>query len=190
MPGNNVTDGKLMLSLLRSARLISYGFIGGYEPGVGSDTGLGMGKKYTLSYSVVPHNGDWRSARPWRAGLEFNNPLIVQTVASHPGDWPTKWGLVEIPSEDVVLSALKPSKDGWAVLRVYEAAGQPSPGVRAHWHATLGEIHEANLIEDSEGRVAAGRESFQFDLKPYEIKTFKIRLEAEQPNRTHTAQRR
>ncbi|MBV9679216.1 MAG: hypothetical protein JO185_22965, partial [Acidobacteriaceae bacterium] len=190
MPGNNVTDGKLMLSLLRSARLISYGFIGGYEPGVGSDTGLGVGKKYTLSYSVVPHNGDWRSARPWRAGLEFNNPLIVQTVASHPGDWPTKWGLVEIPSEDVVLSALKPSKDGWAVLRVYEAAGQPSPGVRAHWHATLGEIHEANLIEDSEGRVAAGRESFQFDLKPYEIKTFKIRLEAEQPNRTHTAQRR
>lgn len=190
MPGNNVTDGKLMLSLMRSARLISYGFIGGYEPGVGSDTGLGVGKKYTLNYSVIPHNGDWRSARPWRAGLEFNNPLIVQTVASHPGDWPAKWGLVEIPSEDVVLSALKPSKDGWAVLRVYEAAGRPSPGVRAHWRATLGEIHEANLIEDSEGRVAAGWESFQFDLKPYEIKTFKIRLEAEQPDRTRAAQHR
>jgi alpha-mannosidase len=188
MPGNNVADGKLMLSLMRSARLISYGFIGGYEPGVGSDTGLGVGKKYTLNYAVIPHSGDWRSARSWRAGLEFNNPLIVQTVAAHPGDWPSKWGLVEIPSEDVVLSALKPSKDGKAVLRVYEAAGQPSPGVRAHWHTTLGEVHEANLIEDSEGRVAAERESFQFDLKPYEIKTFKVELKAGPLNRTQRAQ--
>jgi alpha-mannosidase len=189
MPGNNVADGKLMLSLMRSARLISYGFIGGYEPGVGSDTGLGVGKKYTLNYSVIPHKGDWRSARPWRAGLEFNHPLIVQTVAPHPGDWPNRWGLVEIPSEDVVLSALKPSKGGGAVLRVYEAAGQPSLGARANWRAILDEIHEANLIEDSEGQVAAGRESFQFDLKAYEIKTFKVRLKAEQPNRVHTAQR-
>ena len=189
MPGNNVTDGKLMLSLMRSARLISYGFIGGYEPGVGSDTGLGVGKKYTLHYSVIPHSGDWRSARPWRAGLEFNNPLIVQTLAAHNGDLPAKWGLVEVSGADAVVSALKPSKGGGAVLRVYEAAGQPSPHVRANWHAILGEVHEANLIEDSEGRVAAERESFQFDLKPYEIKTFKVRLQAEQPNRTHTAQR-
>src|SRR5205085_1946504 len=35
LPGNNVADGNMMLSLMRSARLISYGFIGGYEPGVG-----------------------------------------------------------------------------------------------------------------------------------------------------------
>jgi alpha-mannosidase len=189
MPGNNVTDGKLMLSLMRSTRLISYGFIGGYEPGVGSDTGLGIGKKYMLNYSVIPHNGDWRSARPWRAGFEFNNPLLVQTVAPHAGDLPARWGLVEVPSGNVVVSALKPAKDGEAVLRVYEAAGQPGLGIRANWHVILDEVHEANLIEDLGGRVTAGREGFQFDLKPYEIKTFKVRLKAEQPNRVHTAQR-
>ena len=88
LPGNNVAQGELMLSLMRSARLISYGFVGGYEPGVGSDTGLGIGAKYTLNYALVPHAGDWRSAAPWRAGLEFNNPLLAQTVARHPGDLP------------------------------------------------------------------------------------------------------
>ena len=183
LPGNNVADGKLMLSLMRSARLISYGFIGGYEPGVGSDTGLGMGKKFTLNYSVVPHGGDWRSLRPWRAGLEFNNPLIVRTVAPHSGDLPAKWGLVDVPTDDVVVSALKPSKDGGTVLRVYEAAGQLSSGIRANWHAVLSELHETNLVEDSEGPVAAEKGSFKFDLKPYEIKNFKLRLQAEQPNR-------
>ncbi len=63
LPGNNVADGELMLSLMRSARLISYGFSGGYEPGVGSDSGLGIGGKYTLNYAVVPHAGDWRLRR-------------------------------------------------------------------------------------------------------------------------------
>jgi len=64
VPGNNVADGTLVLSLMRSARLISYGFIGGYELGVGSDTGLGIGSKYTLHCAIMPHMGDWRTATP------------------------------------------------------------------------------------------------------------------------------
>jgi alpha-mannosidase len=169
-----VADGKLMLSLMRSARLISYGFIGGYEPGVGSDTGLGIGRKYTLNYALVPHEGDWRSATPWRSGLEFNNPLIVQTVAPHPGELPAKWGLLEVSNEDAVTSALKPGKDGTVVVRIYEAAGQPSHAVRATWRAAISQVHEANLIEDTGAPVNAQADRFVFDLKPYEIKTFKL----------------
>ncbi len=113
-----------MLSLMRSARLISYGFIGGLEPGVGSDTGLGIGQKYTLNYAVVPHNGDWRAAQLWRDGLEFNNPLIARTEAPHKGQLPKRWGMLNVSADDVVASALKPGRDGTAVLRVYEAGGQ------------------------------------------------------------------
>jgi alpha-mannosidase len=174
LPGNNVADGKLMLSLMRSTRLISYSFIGGYEPGVGSDTGLGIGSKYTLNYAVMPHSGDWRSAVPWRAGIELNNPLIVRTVAPHPGDLPAKWGLVEVPSEDIVTSALKLGSDGTVVLRVYEAAGKPHKGARANWHAQVSQVHEANLIEDTGASIEAQRDGFAFDLRPYEIKTFKL----------------
>ena len=174
LPGNNVADGKMMLSLMRSARLISYGFIGGYEPGVGSDSGLGIGGKYSLHYAVVPHGGDWRAAAPWRSGMEFNNPLIAQTVAAHTGDLPAKWGLLEVSNDDVVTSALKPGRDGTVVVRVYEAAGKPAQGVRANWRAAISQVHEANLIEDSGAPIEAQRDSFAFDLKPYEIKTFKL----------------
>jgi len=174
LPGNNVADGKLMLSLMRSARLISYGFVGGYEPGVGSDTGLGIGGKYTLNYALIPHTGDWRSADPWRAGLEFNNPLITRTVAPHSGELPANWGLVEVSSENVVTSALKPGKDGSVILRVYEAAGKASKGVHANWHGAISEVQEANLIEDPLTSVTAQGDNFAFDLRPYEIKTFKL----------------
>jgi alpha-mannosidase len=129
-----------------------------------------------LNYALVPHTGDWRSATPWRSGLEFNNPLIAQTVASHPGDLPAKWGLLEVSNDDAVASALKPGKDGTVVMRVYEAAGKPSHDVRATWHAGITQVHEANLIEDTRASVDAQRNSFAFDLKPYEIKTFKITL--------------
>jgi alpha-mannosidase len=178
IPGNNVADGQLMLSLMRSARLISYGFIGGYEPGVGSDTGLGIGKNYTLAYAVVPHSGDWRTSAPWRTGMEFNNPLIARTSASHSGDLPARWGLVDVSNDNVVTSALKPSKDGTVVLRIYDASGKPSSGVRANWRVPISQVHETNLIEDTGDRIDAQPEGFTFDLKPYEIKSFKLSLKA------------
>ncbi len=176
LPGNNVADGQMMLSLMRSARLISYGFIGGYEPGVGSDTGLGIGKKYTLEYGLVPHKGDWRTAEPWRAGLELNNPLLVWTAGSHPGVLPRRWGLLDVSAHDVVVSALKPAKDGSAVLRVYEAAGRPHERVTVNTRANVAEVHEANLMEDSGRALQVQGNKFEFDLKPYQIKTFKLRI--------------
>ncbi len=189
LPGNNVADGKLMLSLMRSARLISYGFIGGYEQGVGSDTGLGIGGKYTLNYALVPHTGDWRTATPWRAGLQFNNPLIAQTVAPHPGDLPASWGLLEVSQSNVVTSALKPAKDGTVIVRVYEAAGNPAHGVLARWQTPIAQVHEANLIEDAGASVTSQRESFAFDLKPYEIKTFKLTIKPISGSSGQTAER-
>ena len=59
-------------------------------------------------------------------------------------------------------------------MRIYEAAGKPSHAVRATWHAAISQVHEANLIEDTGASVNAQADGFAFDLKPYEIKTFKL----------------
>jgi alpha-mannosidase len=178
LPGNNVASGELMLSLMRSARLISYGFIGGLEPGVGSDTGLGIGRKYTLEYAIQPHNGDWRAAELWRSGLEFNNPLIVRTVAPHRGVLPKQWGMLDVSADHVVASALKPGREGTSVLRVYEAGGQAARGVRVNFHVSIADAHEANLIEDNGAAIASSGNAMTFDLKPFEIRTFKFRVKA------------
>jgi alpha-mannosidase len=176
LPGNNVDDGQLMLSLMRSSKLISYGFIGGYEPGVGSDTGLGIGKTYKLNYAIVPHAGDWRNSLPWRDGLEFNNPLITQTVASHPGELPSRWGLLKLSNGAVVVSTLKPSKEGTSVLRVYEASGRDQPDVQAIINSGVGPVEEVNLVEDSIKKTAASSSGFHFSLRAYEIKTYRLHL--------------
>ena len=176
LPGNLVTDGTMMLSLMRSTRIVAYGFGGGYEPGMTSDTGFELGKELTFDYALVPHAGDWRAAGVFQDGLEFNNPLIVRKVAAHAGTLPKRWGFLNVSHANVVLSALKPGRDGSTVLRVYEAAGQPSPGIKITLHANVISAELTNLMEDPGDKLEVRNDTLTFDLGPFEIKTFKLRL--------------
>jgi alpha-mannosidase len=95
LPGNNAADGTLLLSLMRSTRLISYGAGGGSEPGTSSDSALEPGKWMGFDYALVPHAGAWQDAQVFRAGLEFNNPLIVRKTGVHAGAMPKRWSFLE-----------------------------------------------------------------------------------------------
>lgn len=176
-PGNVTNDGTMMLSLLRSHNLGGYGFGGGYEPGMSSDTGFMMGRELTLDYALRPHGGDWRAAGVHRDAMEFNNPLVVRKVTPHEGKLPSRWGLLEVSSPNVVLSALKPARDGAAVLRVFETTGVATAGVRVKLNAPVAAAGEVNLMEDPVRDLAVTDNAVSFDIKPFEIKTIKLRLQ-------------
>ena len=160
---------------MRSTSIQSYGIGGGFE-GQSSNSGLELGKELTFHYALMPHAGDWRDAGVSRAGLEFNNPLVVRKVALHNGTLPKQWGLLEVSPANVVLSALKPAKDGATIIRVYEATGKDTSGATISLHAKVASATEANLMEDSGRELKVQNDSVQFDLHPFEIKTFKLRL--------------
>jgi alpha-mannosidase len=176
MPGNNVAEGTLMLSLLRSSRIQSYGIGGGFE-GQGSDSGLELGQERTLRYALVPHSGNWSTSQAYRAGLEFNNPLIVHKSTAHAGSLPSRWGLLEVSPPNVVVSALKPANDGSMVIRVYEAGGRDTQGATISVDGKVLSAHEANLMEDTGSKLKVEKNVFRFDLHRFEIKTFKLRLQ-------------
>lgn len=177
LPGNNVAEGTMLLSLARSARIQAYGYGGGYEPGMSSDSGLELGREFTFDYALVPHTGDWRQAGVYRDGLEFNHPLLARTAAAHSGELPSRWGLLEIAPQNVVVSALKPGAEGTAVLRVYEATGQPV-AVTLRFSAPVDAAEEVNLMEDAGSKLAVADNGLQFDLRAFEIKTIKLWLGA------------
>jgi alpha-mannosidase len=176
LPGNNVIGGTLALSLMRSARINAYGYGGGYGPGNSSDSGFEIGKELTFDYALVPHAGDWREAGVYRAGMEFNNPLLARKVSKHPGILPKRWGLLEVSHLNVVMTALKSGRDGSAVLRVYEASGRPTAGVKLKLNAKITSAEESNLIEAAGRQLSAQDDTLQFDLRAYEVKTFKLQL--------------
>ncbi len=176
--GNNVADGTLLLSLMRSAQISAYPFIGGFEPGVSSDLGLELGVKRSFDYSLVPHSGDWRDAVVYRSGWEFNHPLLARKVSAHAGTLPREWGLLEISDSSVVASALMPGRDGSVTLRIYEASGKPASGVNIKLHVPVGSAAETNLMGDEIRPLRVAQDTVHFDLRPFEIKTLNLKLSA------------
>jgi alpha-mannosidase len=179
LPGNNVTDDTMMVSLLRSTRLEVYGADdSGFDPAKASesDTALELGKRIAHDYALVPHVGSWQEAQIFCAGLEFNNPLVARNIDAHAGAMPKRWGLLEISTPDVVVSALKPSRDGEIALRVYEAAGHSVRHAEVHFAFPLASAREANLIEDPGRELQSKGNTISFDLHPYEIKTVRLRF--------------
>ena len=175
VPGNNVTGDTMMLSLMRSVKLQTYGGSDD-DPATSSDSALELGKQIPLDYAVVPHAGSWQAARIYRAGHEFNNPLIVRKAAAHAGALPKRWGMLEVSDDRVVVSARKPSRDGDFALRVYEATGQSAPGVRVRFMVPVDSARDAYLIEDPGQNLQVRENGFSFNLRPYEIKTFRLKL--------------
>ncbi len=176
LPGNVTTDGTMMVSLLRSHNLGAYGFGGGYEPGMSSGSGFQVGRERTMRYAIVPHSGDWREARVYRDGLEFNQPLVARPVLPHAGPLPSRWGLLSVSDPNVVVSAVKPGTQGTVVLRVYEATGRPARGVKVEFNTPVDEARDANLLEDAQGELKVEGKALAFDLHPYQIRTFRLRL--------------
>ena len=175
LPGNNVADGTMMLSLLRSTRIVSYGDAsGGY--GAGSDSSLELNTERTFDYALVPHAGDWRAAGVYRDGMEFNQPLLVCPMAAHRGKLPKQWGLLEITPHNIVVSAMKPGADGAAVLRIYEATSRATTA-KIRLSGQIIAAEEVNLMEDPGRKLPLTDNALQLDFHPFEIKTVKLQLQ-------------
>jgi len=170
MPGNLVTDGTLMLSLLRSQSL------GDYNLGHSSDSGFELGIPRTFRYSIIPHHGAWQQAGIFKEGIAFNNPLMLNKAETHAGNLPAQWGLIDISEPNVVLTTLKPGHDNTTILRVYEATGRATSGVKIRFHARIQSANEANLLEDAGKKLKVEKNDVVFDLHPFEIKTIKLKL--------------
>jgi alpha-mannosidase len=177
LPGNNVADGTMMLSLLRSTRIVSYGDAsGGY--GAGNDAAFELNRELVFDYALIPHAGDWRAAGAYRDGMEFNQPLLTCPMAAHPGKLPKQWGFLEITPNNIVVSAMKPGSDGTAVLRVYEATGRATTA-KIRLLAQTVAAEEVNLMEDPGQKLPVADNALQLDFRPFEIKT--IKLQTQQP---------
>jgi len=127
-------------------------------------------------YTLYPHTGDWRQALTVRRGYEFNSQLRALAVSSHTGAWSAERSFVSVAQDNVVLTAVKKTEDGDALLfRLYEWAGQNSevelavPG--GAQSATL-----TNLMEQAEGaQLAISRDGkVTVPVHPFEIVSVRV----------------
>ncbi|HLK57788.1 MAG TPA: glycoside hydrolase family 38 C-terminal domain-containing protein, partial [Chthonomonadaceae bacterium] len=176
LPGNNVDDNVLLLSLLKCTALKEgYGEVGGFNRNTKTTDGYELDVLHTFDYALVPHAGDWKEAHLVRRGLEFNQPLLARKAEQRTGRLPKRLSLFTVSADNVIVSAVRATPQG-IVVRVYESEGRTSAGVTLRSAVALGVAQETNLIEKeahSLSRAPDGR-ALTFDIGPFEIKTFRL----------------
>jgi alpha-mannosidase len=175
LPGNNVVDGVMMLSLLKCT-----GLEGGYgemKLGPATQQGYEKGITHTFDYALVAHGGDWRAAQAYRRGAEFNVPLIVHKPGQNAGSLPAKLSFLRLSAENVVLSAVKACPEG-IIVRIYEAEGRSANEVDLELAWPVKAACEVNLIEKDETPIPGAYPSrhLTLSLTPFEIKTLRLTL--------------
>ncbi|MCM3749801.1 alpha-mannosidase [Paenibacillus pasadenensis] len=154
--GYDIKDNVIRLSLLKSA----------ISPDPDADIGA-----HEFTYSLFPHEGDWYAAGTVNEAWQLNNPLTSRKGA------PLKDGfsLFRFSAPNVMADAVKKAEDGESiVLRVHEFAGLRS-SVKLGSDLKLASVQECNMMENPTGEVLDAA-NVEFELKPYEVKTFLIRV--------------
>ncbi len=159
--GHDVSGSTMRLTLLRSS----------YDPDPTPDQG-----HHEITYSLYPHQGDWKQADSVRRGYELNNPLIPMTTESHRGKLPPGHSFLDIEPSNVIVTALKKAEESDdLILRFYECEGR---GGRASidFGFDAESVRETDLMEQPvkglDIAVRNGRVSIPFGK--WEIKTLRI----------------
>ena len=115
-----------------------------------------------VRFRIIPHAGDWRKAEVLQHAYRLNTPIYTIYETYHKGKLPQCAAGIRISEPGIIATVLKEAEDGGAyILRCHEAYGLDTAGVSIE----LPQI----------GRT------FNADFGHYEIKTFRIPMDAAQP---------
>ncbi len=179
-PENEVRDGNVYLTLLRSVGILSDGTAGPVIPVPDAREE----KRYSFRYAVYPHEGDWRTARVYRMGHEFNYHLIALQVPRN-RKYRLKRSFLKIEPENVILTAFKVAEDmDGIIVRFYEAEGRECTA-KLEFFREVKNAEVVNMLEerDEEFEREFGKEvkidknTIEVEMNPFEVVTLKVRLQ-------------
>ena len=82
---------------------------------------------------------------------------------------------IKVSDERVMIDAVKQAQDGEGIiLRVYETSAH-SGEVTITLPCDRFSVNECNLMEVNENELTVNENSFSFSIKPFEVKTFRIK---------------
>jgi alpha-mannosidase len=158
--GHSLHHNMLGLSLLK----------GGIHPDPDADRG-----QHRFTYSLLPHAGDWRAGQVVRRAYELNAPLRA-TTAPQSSLIARRSSFLSTPTDHIVVETVKVAQDGdGLIVRLYEAHNQRGPASLAFERPIAGAV-ETDLLEREIGPVLVEGNQLRFDVRPFEIKTLRVRL--------------
>lgn len=158
--GYDIHDGVMRLSLLKS----------GSYPNPDADLG-----NHKFKYSLMPHEGDWRQGKVVKEAFALNCPLKVFT-AKGGGMLSDTYSFISSNCENVVITTVKEACDDEdIIIRIYESFGKRTEVV-IKTGFDIEKVYESDFIETlNYSEIENDSNSFSFIMKPYEIKTLRVK---------------
>ncbi|GMQ58522.1 alpha-mannosidase [Vallitalea sediminicola] len=158
--GYDIKDSNMRLTLLKS----------GIEPHE-ADQG-----EHRFVYSIYPHEGNWKSGKTVQMAYNLNIPLYTRIEEAHEGILPEKLSMIKVDKENIIIETIKKAEDGNdIIIRLYECYNRRCE-VSIEFFSKLDEVIECNMMEKDKENIPINGKSFSFLIKPYEIKTFKLKF--------------
>jgi alpha-mannosidase len=173
----------MRLTLLRSPK----------EPDPTADMG-----EHFFTYSLLPHEGDWRDSETVRRAYDLNVPTVAWLSDAETPRVRTKKGvnlpivtgkppfammglegmttgrLLTVDAPNVIIETVKKAeKEDALVVRMYECAGMDA-AFRLDAGFKVGSAQECDLLERDLSALKLDGNGLDLSMKPFEIKTVKL----------------
>ncbi len=130
-----------------------------------------------FSFGIYCHRGSFENGTQAQCEI-FQKPLIAfQSTAKRKGSLTDDFSFAEISSSNVLIRAVKKAEDSdGIIIRVNEAAGKKQTDVKIRLFEEIDSASETLATEKYLYDANYTGNVLCFDIEPYQVKTFKIRL--------------
>ncbi|NDJ19229.1 alpha-mannosidase [Myxacorys almedinensis] len=134
---------------------------------------------HEFTYAIYPHAGSWQSAQTVRHAQDLRHPLHPVSIEqpSSQGSLPPGGSLLDLQSENLILTALKQSEDNpeaW-ILRCYECHGKPA-NLTLKSDFGLAIAYSVDLLErPNQVSATSAPQSAATNIQPWQIRTFTLK---------------
>lgn len=138
---------------------------------------LDLGRN-NFAFGIFSHEGGFANGTQRQSEI-FQKPLIAyQTSSRREGSLESGYSFLKINNENAILRCCKLAEDGDGIIvRVNEGSGEALKNVELTFAARILEASECLANEQAIKKADSKSKKLKFDLAPYGIKTFRIKLE-------------
>lgn len=132
-----------------------------------------------FSFGIYSHDGSFENGTQAQ-NENFQNPLIAfQTTARRKGCLSDDFSFADINNENVIIRAVKLAEDeDGIIIRVNEASGKNQNNIKISFFEKIESAEETLADESFVNNAKVDGKSIIFDIEPYSVKSFRIRLKS------------
>ena len=106
----------------------------------------------------------------------LNTELFTKVETAHSGILNNKLSLINVDKDNVMIEVIKKAEDSDdIIIRLYEYENKRS-NCMLEFSKYIKYIYEADMMENNISELESEENRVRFEIKPYEIKTFKVKL--------------